>query len=499
MVFSSLTFLYYFLPIILIVYIFLPNTAVVPLPRGRKLVIPARNLLILFSGFFFYAWGEPFYVVLMLFSTLIDYTAGRLMAKFDDSPAKRRACLIVSVCMNVGLLAIFKYSDFLIDTINGIFRAKITNPVILANKAINDVYNFGLSESRVALPIGISFYTFQSMSYTIDLYLRNIKVQKSFVSFSSYVTLFPQIVAGPIVRYEDVAAELDERTVNINKISEGICKFVKGLAKKVLLANNIGIIWTQIKAMDYGEISAATAWIGILAFTFQIYFDFSGYSDMAVGLGKMLGFNFPKNFDHPYLSKSVSEFWRRWHITLGTWFREYVYIPLGGNRKGKGKTIRNLLIVWGLTGLWHGASWNFILWGLYFGVLIVIERLGWGEVLKKLPAAVSMLYTFLIAVFGWVLFDTDTLADAGRFLKAMFGANGLGDGTAAYYWTSNVVIFLLCIFASTNLFGKLTAFFRKKKRKLYAYITPAVTAVVLLLCTSYLVDATYNPFLYFRF
>lgn len=499
MVFSSLTFLYYFLPIILIVYIFLPNAAVVPLPRGKNLVIPARNLLILLSGFFFYAWGEPFYVILMLFSTLIDYTAGRLMAKFDDSPAKRRACLIVSVCMNVGLLAVFKYSDFLIDTVNGIFRTDITNPVILANRAINDVYNFGLSESRVALPIGISFYTFQSMSYTIDLYLRNIKVQKSFVSFTSYVTLFPQIVAGPIVRYEDVAAELDERTVNINKISEGICKFVKGLAKKVLLANNIGIIWTQIKAMDYGEISAATAWIGILAFTFQIYFDFSGYSDMAVGLGKMLGFNFPKNFDHPYLSKSVSEFWRRWHITLGTWFREYVYIPLGGNRKGHGKTIRNLLIVWGLTGLWHGASWNFILWGLYFGVLIVIERLGWGNVLKKLPAAVSMLYTFLIVVFGWVLFDTNTLSDAWRFFKAMFGANGLGDGTAAYFIASNIVIFLICIFASTDIFGKFTVAFRKKKKKLYAGVTPAVTAVVLLLCTSYLVDATYNPFLYFRF
>lgn len=499
MVFSSLTFLYYFLPIILIVYIFLPNTAVVPLPRGKNLVIPARNLLILLSGFFFYAWGEPFYVILMLFSTLIDYTAGRLMAKFDDSPAKRRACLIVSVCMNVGLLAVFKYSDFLIDTVNGIFRTDITNPVILANRAINNVYNFGLSESRVALPIGISFYTFQSMSYTIDLYLRNIKVQKSFVSFTSYVTLFPQIVAGPIVRYEDVAAELDERTVNINKISEGICKFVKGLAKKVLLANNIGIIWTQIKAMDYGEISAATAWIGILAFTFQIYFDFSGYSDMAVGLGKMLGFNFPKNFDHPYLSKSVSEFWRRWHITLGTWFREYVYIPLGGNRKGQGKTIRNLLIVWGLTGLWHGASWNFILWGLYFGVLIVIERLGWGNVLKKLPTAVSMLYTFLIVVFGWVLFDTNTLSDAWRFFKAMFGANGLGDGTAAYFIASNIVIFLICIFASTDIFGKFTVAFRKKKKKLYAGVTPAVTAVVLLLCTSYLVDATYNPFLYFRF
>ena len=500
MVFSSLTFLYYFLPIILIVYIFLPNTAVVPLPRGRKLVIPARNLLILFSGFFFYAWGEPFYVVLMLFSTLIDYTAGRLMAKFDDSPAKRRACLIVSVCMNVGLLAVFKYSDFLIDTVNGIFRSNITNPVILANRAINDVYNFGLSESRVALPIGISFYTFQSMSYTIDLYLRNIKVQKSFVSFSSYVTLFPQIVAGPIVRYEDVAAELDERTVNINKISEGICKFVKGLAKKVLLANNIGIIWTQIKAMDYGEISAATAWIGILAFTFQIYFDFSGYSDMAVGLGKMLGFNVPKNFDHPYLSKSVSEFWRRWHITLGTWFREYVYIPLGGNRKGLPKTLRNLLITWMLTGLWHGASWNFVLWGLYFGVLIIIERLGWGKILEKLPKAVSMLYTFLLVVFGWVLFDTDTLGDAGRFIGAMFGAGGsFADRTSSYMFFTNIVIFILCIFASTDLFERLKRFARKHYQKAYLYSYPVVIAAVLLLCTSYLVNATYNPFLYFRF
>ncbi len=464
MVFSSLTFLYYFLPVVLIVYIFLPNRITVPLGSDRHLVIPARNLLILLSGFFFYAWGEPFYVILMLFSTLIDYTAGRFMAKYDDSPAKRRLCLIVSVCMNVGLLAVFKYSDFIIDTVNGIFRSDITNPVILANRSINDVYNFGLSESRVALPIGISFYTFQSMSYTIDLYLRNIKVQKSFIGFTSYVTLFPQIVAGPIVRYEDVAAELDERTVNINKISEGICFFVKGLAKKVLLANNIGIIWTQIKAMDYREISAATAWIGILAFTFQIYFDFSGYSDMAVGLGKMLGFNFPKNFDHPYLSRSVSEFWRRWHITLGTWFREYVYIPLGGNRKGHGKTIRNLLIVWGLTGLWHGASWNFILWGLYFGVLIVIERLGWGNVLKKLPSVVSGLYTFLIVVFGWVLFDTNTLSDAGQFFKAMFGGNVLGDSTAAYYMASNIVIFLLCIFASTDL-RKAHSGFQKEKRQ----------------------------------
>ena len=501
MVFSSLTFLYYFLPVMLVLYILMPNKVSIPPKREKALTVPVRNLFIFVTGLFFYAWGEPFYVIIMIISTLIDYTAGRLMHKFDDKQKIRTACLIVSVCMNIGLLAVFKYSDFIFDTINSIFKSDITNPVILVNKAINkNIFNFGLSEKYVALPIGISFYTFQSMSYTIDLYMRKINVQKSFIGFASYVTLFPQIVAGPIVRYEDVAKEIDSRTVNINKISEGIGKFTKGLAKKVLLANNIGIIWTEVKAMDYSEISAATAWLGILAFTFQIYFDFSGYSDMAVGLGKMLGFNFPKNFDHPYLSKSVSEFWRRWHITLGTWFREYVYIPLGGNRKGRGKTYRNLLIVWGLTGLWHGASWNFIIWGLYFGVLIIIERIGFGKVLEKLPAAVSMLYTFLIAVFGWVLFDTDTLSGAGRYLMAMFGGGGsFTDSTAAYIFSSNLLIYLVCIFASTDLFRKFMAYFKKKKRTAYSYAVPAAVVCMLLICTSYLVDATYNPFLYFRF
>lgn len=484
----------------MIVYILLPNRITMPLKGGRELVIPARNLLILFTGFFFYAWGEPFYVVLMLISTLIDYTAGRFMDKFDSNNRARTVCLIVSVCMNIGLLAVFKYSDFVFDTVNGLFGTEITNPVILVNRGINDIYNFGLSEKNVALPIGISFYTFQSMSYTIDLYLRKIKVQKSFVGFTSYVTLFPQIVAGPIVRYEDVAAEIEERTVNINKISEGIGKFIKGLAKKVLLANNIGLIWTQIKAMDYSRISAVTAWVGILAFTFQIYFDFSGYSDMAVGMGKMLGFNFPKNFDHPYMSKSISEFWRRWHITLGTWFREYVYIPLGGNRKGLPKTLRNLLITWALTGLWHGASWNFILWGLYFGILIIIERLGWGNILKKLPSAVSMAYTFLLVVFGWVLFDTDTLGSAWRFVRAMFGGNGVFfDSTASYMLFTNIVIFIVCIFASTDRFDKAVRAISRRREKLVAYAMPAVIAATQLLCTAYLVDATYNPFLYFRF
>lgn len=486
MVFSQLTFLYYFLPIVMIVYFF----------SSDKI----RNVLIFITGLLFYAWGEPFYVCLMLFSTAIDYTAGRLMAKYDDDNKKRKICLIVSVCMNVGLLAIFKYSDFLIDSFNGVFGTSVTNPVVLVNKALNSLYSFGLNEKRVELPIGISFYTFQSMSYTIDLYLRNIKVQKSFLNFASYVSLFPQIVAGPIVRYEDVANELESRTVNIAKISAGIGIFVKGLAKKVLLANNIGMVWTQVKAMDYSTISVATAWLGIIAFAFQIYFDFSGYSDMATGLGKMLGFEFPKNFDHPYISKSISEFWRRWHITLGSWFRSYVYIPLGGNRNGNFKTYRNLFITWALTGLWHGASWNFILWGLFFGVLIIIERLGFGKILEKLPSAVSMLYTFVMVLFGWVLFDTDTLADAGRYYAAMFGAGGsLVDSYARYTIASNAVMLVLCILISGGLGSRLISFCEEKNKRASAVAGVAVKIGGLLICTAYLVGATYNPFLYFRF
>ena len=486
MVFSQLTFLYYFLPIVMIVYFF----------SSDKI----RNVLIFITGLLFYAWGEPFYVCLMLFSTAIDYTAGRLMAKYDDDNKKRKICLIVSVCMNVGLLAIFKYSDFFIDSFNGVFGTSVTNPVVLVNKALNSLYPFGLNEKRVELPIGISFYTFQSMSYTIDLYLRNIKVQKSFLNFASYVSLFPQIVAGPIVRYEDVANELESRTVNIAKISAGIGLFVKGLAKKVLLANNIGMVWTQIKAMDYSTISVATAWLGIIAFAFQIYFDFSGYSDMATGLGKMLGFEFPKNFDHPYISKSISEFWRRWHITLGSWFRSYVYIPLGGNRNGNFKTYRNLFITWALTGLWHGASWNFILWGLFFGVLIIIERLGFGKILEKLPSAVSMLYTFVMVLFGWVLFDTDTLADAGRYYAAMFGAGGsLVDSYARYTIASNAVMLVLCILISGGLGSRLISFCEEKNKRASAVAGVAVKIGGLLICTAYLVGATYNPFLYFRF
>ena len=468
MVFSSLAFLYLFLPIVLSLYFI----------SGKRM----KNIILFVSGLVFYAWGEPVYVLIMILSTVIDYTAGRIMHKYDDKPKIRTLVLLVSVCMNLGLLSIFKYSSFFIQNVNNIFGTSFNDP-------------------QLPLPIGISFYTFQSMSYTIDLYMRNIKVQKNIINFTTYVTLFPQIVAGPIVRYADVEEEIDGRKVSVDMVGYGAGIFLKGLAKKVLLANNIGMLWTEVKAMDYSEISAFTAWLGILAFAFQIYFDFSGYSDMAVGLGKILGFNFPENFDYPYMSKSVSEFWRRWHITLGTWFRLYVYYPLGGNRKGLPRTIINLAIVWTLTGLWHGASWNFVLWGMYFGVLIIIEKLFW-DILKKIPPAISTIYTFLAVLFGWVLFDTNTLTDAARYLKAMFGGTGIGiDSLSLYQLSSYFIIMIICIFASTDLFKTFVNGIKEYKITFRAYkiSLPIIQVVIMLLCTAYLVDSTYNPFLYFRF
>jgi len=486
MVFSSLIFLYIFLPVVLILYFISP--------------MKIKNLIIFISGILFYAWGEPICVLIMLLSTVVDYTAGIFMNKFDDDQKKRTICLIVSVVMNISLLAVFKYSDFIIDTVNAIFNLEILNPVVRFNRAINSIFDLGLNEERVDLPIGISFFTFQSMSYTIDLYRRNIKVQKSFINFSSYVSLFPQIVAGPIVRYEDIQKEIDTRKINVNMAADGIAVFIKGLSKKVLLANNIGILWTNIKAMDYSEISVVTAWLGILAFTFQIYFDFSGYSDMAVGLGKILGFNFPQNFDHPYMSKSISEFWRRWHMTLGNWFKSYVYISLGGNRKGLPRTLINLIIVWALTGLWHGSSWNFVIWGLYFGVIIIIERIGFGKFLEKLPSFISILYTFILVVFGWVLFDTTDLPSCFSYFNAMFGGNGVFiDGDAKYFIITNILIFALCIFGSTDWFGKIISKIRSKNNAIVEWSAPFVQVILMLVCTSFLVNATYNPFLYFRF
>lgn len=476
MVFSSLTFLFAFLPIVFIIYYAVPQKA--------------KNVVILVSGLLFYAWGEPIYVLAMILSTFIDYTAGRIIDKYDDKPKIRTICLIVSLVMNIGLLGTFKYLGFLINSVNGWFGLSIPNP-------------------NLPLPIGISFFTFQSMSYTIDLYRRNIKVQKSAVNFIAFVTLFPQIVAGPIVRYEDVQNELDNRSITEKMLGDGISRFITGLGKKVLIANNIGMLWTQVKGMDYGELSAVTAWLGILAFTFQIYFDFSGYSDMAIGLGKMMGFNFPENFNYPYMSHSISEFWRRWHITLGAWFKSYIYIPLGGNRKGLPRTIVNLLIVWAITGIWHGASWNFMLWGVYFGVLIILERLFMGKVLEKIPSFFSWLYTFVLVVFGWVMFEAvDTsIVNVGEmfgqvfsYIGAMFGANGMVmDNTASFAIVNYGVMFAICILGSSDMLKNAADYIRKKASEWIQYGFPVAQTAVMLASVAYITTSSYNPFLYFNF
>lgn len=479
MVFSTPVFLFLFLPLTLLTYYLSPK-------KGK-------NLIILLSGLLFYSWGEPIYVVVMLISTMIDYFAGLIMNKYEGHKVPRTICLIVSVVMNLGLLGVFKYSGFIAENINAIAGQQLID--------ITNMNFFGIDFLPMnMLPIGISFFTFQSMSYTIDLYMGNVKVQKNPISFAAFVTLFPQIVAGPIVRYDDVARELDDRSITIDLIYDGVIKFIIGLAKKVLIANSIGSLWTTVKAMEMGSVSVLTSWLGILAFTFQIYFDFSGYSDMAIGLGKMMGFNFPQNFDYPYLSKSISEFWRRWHITLGSWFKSYVYFPLGGSRKGMGRTVFNLAVVWFLTGVWHGASWNFILWGSLYGVIIILEKLFLGKILDKLPAAVRMIYTMFFVILGWVLFDTADLGAAGSYIATMFGASGiLIDSTALYHLATYGITFVICIIGCTDLPKKAVEFIRTRSALAINYAGIIVTMGLFILCTAYLVDQTYNPFLYFNF
>ena len=469
MVFSSLTFMFIFLPIVLTVYYISPKQL--------------KNLFILISGLIFYAWGEPLYVLVMIASTLIDYTAGLLIHKFDSNKAVRTVCLIVSLLMNLGLLGVFKYGGFVLENIDAIFGTTFYDPAHV-----------------LPLPIGISFFTFQSMSYTIDMYKRKIKVQKNPISFAAFVTLFPQIVAGPIVRYDDIAAELDNRTVDLDCLYEGITRFITGVGKKVLIANNIGLLWDTVKVIDTGELSVLTAWIGIIAYTFQIYFDFSGYSDMAIGLGKMMGFNFPQNFDYPYQSKSISEFWRRWHITLGAWFKSYVYFPLGGSRKGMKRTVFNLAVVWLLTGIWHGASWNYILWGVLYGVVIILEKLFLGKWLEKIPSFFSWFYTMFLVVLGWVLFTTKDLSTAFGYIGSMFGGTGvLADDQGLYLLMNYGLMLVISAFACTNLFNKLIDWAKTRVPLIINYSTPILKFAILVLSTAYLADASYNPFLYFDF
>lgn len=464
MVFSDSVFLFMFLPLTLAVYYAVP--------------FAFKNTVLFLTGLLFYAWGEPVYVLIMLLSTAIDYCAGRLMDRFDSNKNIRKATLLVSVVMNLSLLGIFKYGSFFIGSVNGIFGSAIPDP-------------------GLPLPIGISFFTFQSMSYTIDLYRRNIKVQKNFIDFAAFVTMFPQIVAGPIVRYEDVSAQLACRRIDLRSMSDGITRFVCGMCKKVLIANSIGALWTDVKAQDYASMPAATAWLGIAAFTLQIYFDFSGYSDMAIGLGKMLGFDFPENFRYPYNSKSIAEFWRRWHITLGDWFKSYVYFPLGGSRGSTAATIRNTLIVWLLTGLWHGASWNFILWGLYYGVLIILEKFVFRRLLERTPSALRHILTILAVVFGWVIFEITSPASELEFVKAMLGFGG----SFANSFTLNAlhnyaVTFIAAIAISTGIPLKMCKKLPEKRADTLSLVGEAAGMTA---CIACLVDSGYNPFLYFNF
>ena len=462
MVFSSIVFLFYYLPVVLAVYYIVPS-------QYRNLWLFAVNLV-------FYGWGEPVYILLMLFSICLNYTSGILIGKYrENNNTKARRILALNTALNLLLLVIFKYSDLLTGTFNRIFGTAIPLP-------------------GLALPIGISFYTFQTMSYPIDVYRGDADVQKSIIRFGTFVALFPQLIAGPIVRYKDIAAQLDDRTLRADRFSSGVQRFVIGLGKKVLLANNIGALWDAYAAAQ--ELTTVGAWLGALAFSLQLYFDFSGYSDMAIGLGRMLGFEFRENFNYPYISGSVTEFWRRWHISLGTWFRDYLYIPLGGNRRGLPRQLLNILIVWALTGLWHGANWTFLLWGLYYALFLVIEKLFLLKFLQN-SRIIGHIYTILAAVFGWVLFQLDSLHDVLRYWKAMLGMGaGFIQPGDLFLARSYLIVGAAAVIAATPLLKKGYA---KLPSSVKNVCTPILICLTLIVCTAYMVDATYNPFLYFRF
>ncbi|WNS43088.1 MBOAT family protein [Paenibacillus sp. MMS20-IR301] len=468
MVFSSLTFLFQFLPVVLLVYYISPKRL--------------RNAVLLAASLVFYAWGEPLYILLMLFSTVFDYINGLLVDRFRQRKPAARAVLLISLAGNLGILGFFKYAGFIIEALDRMLQLNLQPP-------------------DLPLPVGLSFYTFQTMSYVIDVYRGQVKPQRNLIAFAAYVTMFPQLVAGPIVKYGDIARQLASRSVTLNRFGKGAELFIRGLAKKVLLANNLGLLWTSVKAAPAEELSVLGAWLGIAAFTLQIYFDFSGYSDMARGLGRMLGFHIRINFNYPYISRSVTEFWRRWHISLGSWFREYVYIPLGGNRKGIGKQLFNLLIVWLLTGLWHGASWNFIFWGLFFGLLVTLENLFLLKWLKRLPRPASHLYLLVAVVTGWVLFEFQQPDAAWTFLGCLSGwaANGWADNQALYDLSAYGSVLILSVLCATPLPRKWVLRFTFKRRLTGGVAVPVLYLAALILSTAYLVAQTYNPFLYFRF
>ena len=469
MLFSSIIFLFYFLPVVCALYFIVP---------ARFNTI--RNLILLLASLFFYSWGEPVYVFLMIYSSVFNFFMARQIEKDLLAERSDRANLIFTVVVNLFILGFFKYFGFLIDTINGILRT--------------DFHYTALS-----LPIGISFYTFQALSYIFDVHKKTVPAQKNLLHFALYVALFPQLIAGPIVKYRDVAEQLQHRTTSLDKFGQGTVRFILGLGKKVLLANTFGALYEEITAYGNGDqATVLTFWIGALAYTLQIYFDFSGYSDMAIGLGKIFGFDFLENFNYPYISRSITDFWRRWHISLSSWFRDYVYFPLGGSYVDtKRRHIFNLLVVWALTGLWHGAAWNFVFWGMYYGIILIIEKYIIGERLTKIPGILQHVYTLFIVMVGWIFFSSASLGAALHYLSVMFGfgAHGLADITTLYHLrTSGILLFIGCIAATPYPI----AYFRKFVDR-HAGIALLVIFGIFLLSVAYLVYSSYNPFLYFRF
>ena len=461
MVFSSLPFLFFYLTAVLLIYKLSP--------------LKLRNFFLLLASLFFYGWGEPVYIVIMFLSIAVDYTHGMLVEKWRHDDKKARMAVASSVFFNLAILFFFKYWDF-----------------VAVN--VNNLTGVGLPVLGIPLPIGISFYTFQTMSYTIDVYRGDAPVQKNIVTFGTFVSLFPQLIAGPIIQYNQVAQQLQQREEGLEKFVSGVRRFCVGMAKKVLLANAIGKLWDM--SLVSTELTVVGAWLGLFAQAFQIYFDFSGYSDMAIGLGRMMGFDFIENFNYPYISRSVVDFWKRWHMSLTDWFRQYVYFPLGGNRVPKWKWIRNILVVWALTGIWHGANWNFMLWGLYYAIFMLAERLFLGKWLQKLPSILQHIYAMFVVLMGWALFAIEDMCRLGEYLRACFGGAPLISGVDLYHLRSYGLLLVILAVAATPLGKKL---WNKLGEKTRALLVPVLVLASLILCTASLVDASYNPFLYFRF
>lgn len=485
MLFSSVTFLVYFLPIAILVYYMVPSRF--------------KNAVILVESLFFYSWGEPVYILLMITSIIFNYISGLAISKLQSSKKFTKNVLFFNVFVNLALLGFFKYADFTIDNINAIFGTQF-------------------STLELPLPIGISFYTFQAMSYIIDLDRGKVRVQKNLVNFAVYISMFPQLIAGPIVRFKTVEEQLNTRVHSFEMFGNGVVRFTFGLAKKVIIANNMGQIWTAINGKELSDLSIMNVWLLAFSFALQIYFDFSGYSDMAIGLGKMFGFTFDENFNYPYMSKSITEFWRRWHISLGTWFKEYLYIPLGGNKKGEMRQIFNILVVWSLTGLWHGASWNFAIWGMYFGIFLVLEKMfilkGMAKLSSSFPLVskvISRLYTLVVVVISWLIFSTTDTNRLIAMLKILFCGYGFNsestikllDNSDIYLLSSNALILIVAIVAATGLPTAAYVKFVKnreengaKQMKVYEIIA---VLVLFFISFAFVVSSTYNPFLYFRF